>query len=82
MDSNLSNLLRTVLPLLVPILLIQLGLAVYALLDLGKRRTTRGPRWAWAVGLIVTALALPSGILVSGAYLGWGRHTEESNDKY
>jgi hypothetical protein len=80
MDSNLSNLIRTVLPLLVPILLIQLGLAVYALLDLSKRGATHGPRWVWAVGLIVTAFALPSGILVSGAYLGWGRHIEEKND--
>jgi hypothetical protein len=77
MDSNLGNLIRTVLPLLVPILLIQLGLVIYALLDLSNRKAIYGPRWAWAVGLIVTALALPSGILVSGAYLGWGRHIEE-----
>jgi hypothetical protein len=42
-----------------------------------KRRATHGPRWAWAFGLIITAFALPSGMLVSGTYLGWDRHTEE-----
>ncbi len=80
MDSTLLSLLKTVLPLLIPILVIQLGMAIYALLDLSKRAATHGPRWAWAAGLIITALALPSGILVSGVYLGWGRHIEELND--
>ncbi len=59
-----------------PIFLIQLGMAVYALVDLKRRAKTRGPRWAWALGLIVTALGVPSGIIVSGVYLAWGRHAE------
>ena len=63
--------------LLAPVLLIQLGLAIYALIDLYRRETLRGPRWAWAVGLVLTSLALPSGLLVSGIYLAWGRHAEE-----
>jgi hypothetical protein len=62
--------------LLSPIFLIQIGMAVYALLDLKKRTKTRGPRWAWALGLIVSLLSIPSGIIVSGVYLAWGRHTE------
>jgi len=76
-EQEVIKLLVDLIPLLAPIILIQLGLAVYALLDLRKRLLTRGPRWAWALGLIVTAFALPTGILVSAAYLGWGRHAEE-----
>jgi heme/copper-type cytochrome/quinol oxidase subunit 2 len=62
--------------LISPIILIQIGMAVYALIDLARRTRTRGPRWAWALGLIVTAFAIPSGIIVSGVYLAWGRHAE------
>ena len=62
--------------LLSPIILIQVGMAVYALVDLAGRQKTRGPRWAWALGLIVTILGIPSGIIVSGVYLAWGRHAE------
>jgi len=62
--------------LLSPIFLIQMAMAVYALVDLSRRAKMRGPRWAWALGLIVTALAVPSGIIVSGIYLAWGRHAE------
>jgi Zn-dependent protease with chaperone function len=64
------------IPFLVPIIVIQLGMAVYALLDLARRAKTRGPRWLWAVGLLVTVLGIPSGIIVSGLYLAWGRHAE------
>jgi hypothetical protein len=62
--------------LLAPVFLIQIGMAIYALIDLTRRAKTRGPRWAWALGLIVTAFGLPSGIIVSGVYLAWGRHAE------
>jgi heme/copper-type cytochrome/quinol oxidase subunit 2 len=62
--------------LLSPIFVIQVGMAVYALIDLNRRALTRGPRWAWALGLIVTAFAVPTGIIVSGVYLAWGRHAE------
>ena len=62
--------------LLSPVFLIQVGMAVYALVDLSRRAKTRGPRWAWALGLIVSIFTLPSGIIVSGIYLAWGRHAE------
>ena len=66
----------TILLLISPIFLIQLGLAIYALIDLSRRKALRGPRWAWTVGLILSALAVPSGIIVSAVYLAWGRQTE------
>jgi heme/copper-type cytochrome/quinol oxidase subunit 2 len=62
--------------LLSPVFLIQVGMAIYALIDLRRRAKTRGPRWAWALALIVTILGVPSGIIVSGVYLAWGRHAE------
>ena len=65
----------TILLLISPIFLIQLGMAIYALIDLSRRKVVRGPRWAWAVGLILGAFAVPTGIIVSGLYLAWGRQT-------
>jgi uncharacterized membrane protein len=71
----------TAILLLAPILLIQLGLVIYAFIDLSHRKTLRGPRWAWIVGLIISAFAVPSGIIVCAIYLAWGRHTDmEDND--
>jgi hypothetical protein len=77
MDAQTWELIKSILPLLAPILIIQLGLAIYCLTDLARRALIRGPRWLWIAGLIVSAIALPSGLLVSGLYLIWGRHVEE-----
>jgi hypothetical protein len=66
--------------LLLPILLIQLGLVVYALVDLSRRDQVRGQRWAWGAGLVLTALALPTGIIIAGLYLAYGRNVEVQND--
>ena len=41
--------LAELLPLLVPIVLLQLVLMVVALMDLLRRDRTRGPKWAWAL---------------------------------
>ncbi len=70
------KLILNILLLLSPVLLIQLGMAVYALIDLAQRARTHGPRWAWALGLVLGAFSLPAGIIVSGFYLAWGRHAE------
>ena len=43
------NELRELLPLLVPLFLVQLALIVFALLDLAKRPSTRGPKWMWVL---------------------------------
>ena len=39
--------LRQLIPLLVPVLIIQLGLVIAALIDLARRPATRGPKWLW-----------------------------------
>jgi hypothetical protein len=40
------------LPLLIPVLGIQLALMVFALLDLVKREHTRGPKWMWLLVIL------------------------------
>lgn len=66
--------------LLLPILLIQLAVSIYALVDLIKRKKTHGPRWLWAALLVITLFALPTGLIVAAVYLVWGRKEEEEDD--
>ena len=47
------------LPLIIPLLLIQLSLMVFALIDLAKREKTRGPKWLWALIIIFGELFGP-----------------------
>jgi Zn-dependent protease with chaperone function len=78
---NIQDLLKLLL-LLSPVFLIQLGLAIYALVDLSRRKNIRGKRWAWTLALVLSALALPSGIILSALYLTWGRNIEAQNDTH
>ena len=41
--------IRSFLPYLVPILLLELVLIAVALIDLARRERTRGPKWLWVV---------------------------------
>lgn len=57
MDTQ--ELLR-LLPLLVPVVLIQLALIVAGLLDLAKpERQTKGPKWVWAVVILLFSILGP-----------------------
>lgn len=47
------------IPLLAPLLLIQLGLMIAALLDLSRRPLTRGPKWVWLVVILFFGLVGP-----------------------
>ncbi len=51
--------IRQYLPFLIPILILQLGLMAVALLDLVRRERTRGPKWVWAVVIVVINLFGP-----------------------
>ena len=72
----LSQELQTLLLLASPIFLIQVGLSIYSLVDLSKRKLTRGPRWLWAVLLVLGAASIPFGLIVNALYLLWGRQVE------
>lgn len=78
---NTQDLIKLAL-LLSPVFLIQLGLVIYALVDLRHRDQVRGRRWAWIVGLVLSALSVPSGIIVTGLYLTWGRNIEAHDDTH
>ncbi len=59
--------LRQALPFLIPILLVQLGFMVYCLVDLSKRERTRnGPKWMWALIIILGELLGPIIYLLLG----------------
>lgn len=56
----------SLVPFLIPIVLLQLGLMVIALVDLIKRERTKGPKWAWALIIIFINLIGPVIYLVVG----------------
>ncbi|NOZ73091.1 MAG: PLDc_N domain-containing protein [Chloroflexi bacterium] len=51
--------LRSLIPFLIPIVLLELGLMLFALLDLRRRVRTKGPKWAWALVIIFVNLLGP-----------------------
>lgn len=52
MDATPLEQILQMLPLLLPLVIIQLGLMIAALWDLSRRPATRGPRWVWAVVIV------------------------------
>jgi Phospholipase_D-nuclease N-terminal len=66
MNSNVSNILMTYLPLLIPIILIELALLIFALVDLLRRERTKGPKWLWAVLIIFIQIIGPVLYLLVG----------------
>jgi hypothetical protein len=41
-----------IIPLLIPILLVQLALLIAAIIDLVRQPKVRGPKWAWALVIL------------------------------
>jgi hypothetical protein len=72
----------TLLLLIAPIALIQLGVVIYALLDLRRRSAARGGRKLWALLLILLGISIPTGLIVAGVYLAWGRNVEALDDSH
>lgn len=56
---------KTIL-LLIPVFIIQLGLLVIALVDLIKRERTRGPKWVWALVIVLFNILGPIAYLLFG----------------
>lgn len=44
--------LKEFIPLIIPLLILQLVLMTFALLDLARRPKTRGPKWVWVLVII------------------------------
>ena len=58
--------IRQYLPLLIPLVLLQLGLQIWALVDLARREATNGPKWLWAVIIILGELLGPVVYFIAG----------------
>ena len=51
-DMTVFETLREWLPLLAPLIVLQLVLMIAALIDLLRREQTRGPKWVWGVIIV------------------------------
>jgi hypothetical protein len=60
------ELIKQYLPLLIPVVLIELILMITALVDLIRRSQTRGPKWAWALVIVLVNLIGPIIYFVAG----------------
>lgn len=52
MTNEVLDQFTKLLPLLIPLFLIQLGLLIAALIDLSKRENIRGPKWMWVLVIL------------------------------
>jgi hypothetical protein len=52
MNTDLTPFMKYI-PLLVPLILLQLAVQIWALVDLVKREATNGPKWLWAVIIVL-----------------------------
>ncbi len=66
MSFNGFSILQQYLPLLIPILLLQLGLMIAALVDVIKRDRTRGPKWVWIIVVVCFNLIGPIAYFIFG----------------
>jgi len=62
---DLSQFVRYI-PYLVPVLIIQLGLMIAALIDLIRRSQTRGPKWVWVLVIVLVNYIGPIIYFVAG----------------
>ena len=58
--------IRQYLPLLIPVVLIELALMITALVDLVRRAQTHGPKWAWALVIVLINFIGPIVYFVAG----------------
>ena len=58
--------LKELLPLLIPVILLELALMAVALVDLVRRERTRGPKWAWVLVIVFVNLIGPILYLLVG----------------
>jgi hypothetical protein len=54
------------IPLIIPLILVQVGLMVFCLIDLSRRERTRGPKWLWAILIVLGELIGPVAYLLFG----------------
>ena len=60
------QLFRQYLPLIIPVVLIELALLITALVDLIRREKTNGPKWAWALVIVLVNFIGPIIYFIAG----------------
>ena len=55
---NMDELMKY-LPLIIPLVIIQVGLMITALVDLIRREKTRGPKWVWVIVIVLVNMIGP-----------------------
>jgi len=58
--------IKPYIPYIIPIVLIQLGLMAFALMDLIRRERTKGPKWMWAIIIVAVNIIGPVVYLLAG----------------
>ena len=58
--------IKPFIPYLIPVIIIQLGLMVFALVDLIRRERTKGPKWMWAIIIVAVNIIGPVVYLLAG----------------
>ena len=58
--------IKPYIPFLIPIALIELGLMIFALTDLIRRERTKGPKWMWAILIVLVQIIGPVVYLLAG----------------
>jgi hypothetical protein len=66
MSNTTLSTLMPYIPLLIPIILLELGLLIFALVDLLRRERTMGPKWLWALVIVFIQIFGPVIYLLVG----------------
>ena len=65
-NANVLKTLMGFLPLLIPVVVLELGLMIFALIDLIRRERTKGPKWLWAIIIVLINIIGPVVYLLVG----------------
>ena len=65
-NQSILYILLQYLPLLIPVVLIQLALLVTALVDLIRREKTHGPKWVWVLVIVLVNFIGPIIYFIAG----------------
>jgi drug/metabolite transporter (DMT)-like permease len=65
-NRSILDILLQYLPLLIPVVLIQLALLVTALVDLIRREKTHGPKWVWVLVIVLVNFIGPIIYFIAG----------------
>jgi hypothetical protein len=66
LSFSLADFIKQYLPLLIPVILIQITLLVVALVDAIRRPKTNGPKWVWILVIVLVNFIGPIVYFIAG----------------